>query len=132
MIPIRSLHQAPIAEQLVPFEVHFTSAQTDQAISPTIAATERLLVHGLYVSVGKDVTVNVALRIGFAAATLTAVSGSGVAGILATHSALEPGAVFYGLPGLGAAGQELRFTCGAPTTGAIRVNYLYEILANQG
>ncbi len=132
MVSISSIRQVPIAEQLTPFEVTIAStdgAQTNLAISPAIGGSSRLLIHAIYATVGAATAVNVACRVGFGAATLPAAALAGVAGILLSHTNISPGSGLYGIPGMGAAGEELRITCGAPTSGNLVITYLYEIVA---
>ena len=131
MVSISSIRQVPIAEQLTPFEVTVAAAdgaQTDLAISPAISASQRLLVHAIYVTAGNSTSVNVAVRVGFAEATLAARSLSGVAGILVSHTNIAPGSGLYGIPGMGALGEELRLTCTVPTGGNLTITYLYELI----
>jgi len=116
---------------LTPFEVTVLSAdgaKTNLAISPAIATNRRLAVVDLYVTASAANTVSPAVRIGFGAATLPAAALAGVAGIIGSHPGLTAGSGFYGIPGIGEPGEELRLTCGAPTTGALVINYLYAIV----
>lgn len=104
-------------------------AQTNLDIGPrAITAAERLVIHQIQAAVDNDTSVNVAVRIGFAAATLTTAALTGVEGIVLNHPDLAPGSGMPGLFGIGAAGEELRLTCDAPTSGNLTVNYRYEIV----
>lgn len=122
-------------EPFVNYEITVTDAigaQSNAAISPAIGANERLEVIDLYVRASNANTTNVAVRIGFSAATLTAVATAPAqnTGILFSHSGMAPGTpAAAGIPGLGAKGEELRITCDDPVTGAITINYLARIRA---
>jgi hypothetical protein len=113
-------------------EFHITAAKTDADLLGAVAGTDKVVVTKLLVTVSKATTVNVGVRIGFAAATLPAAAdaGTGAVGIVGSHAAIEPGFGFTtgdgSAPiGIGAAGEELRITSDAPTTGALRVVVTY-------
>lgn len=66
------------------------------------------------------------VRIGFGASTLPAVSGGLATGIVLSHPGIPAGGGVNrgdgsGILGIGADGEDLRITCGAPTGGSIRV-----------
>ena len=104
-------------------------AQTNLDISPrAIAAGERLVIHQIQAAIDNDISANVAVRIGFAAATLPAAALAGAEGIILSHPDFAPGSGMPGLFGIGAAGEELRLTCDAPTAGNLVINYRYEIV----
>jgi|SRR6188474_417106 len=104
-------------------------AQTNLDIGPrAITSKERLVIHQIQAALDNDSTANVAVRIGFAAATLTAAALAGVEGIVLNHPDLAPGSGMPGLFGVGAADEELRLTCDAPTSGNLVIHYRYEIV----
>lgn len=110
-------------------EFNFTTAQTNAALI-TVGSGVKIVVTKISVMNGATTTVNVGVRIGFAAATLTAVSGSGVTGIVLSHTALSPGSGIVegtgaGMIGVGADGEDLRITCDAATSGGFRVLVSY-------
>jgi hypothetical protein len=110
---------------LVVKEFEFTSAQTDTALA-TIGAGNKIIVTQASATVSNATTVNVGVRIGFATASLSAASSSGITGIVLSHPKLAPGSGIVegngaGMIGVGADNEDLRITSEAPTTGALRV-----------
>jgi hypothetical protein len=109
----------------------FTGAQTDTDIIGAIAAGQRVNVVGYSITVNKATTVNVAAKLGFGGSTIPG-DGTAVTGVLFDHDGIEPGSGVAQGNGLepiatGGDGEELRFTCGAPTTGSIIVTVQYYI-----
>jgi len=116
---VMSGHMNPFTEESV-----FTAAQTDLALK-TVSSGTKIAITRVSVTCDRANTVNVAYRLGFAASTLPS-TGTGVAGILSSHPGVAAGSGVVegnggGLLGIGADGEDLRFTCGVPTTGSIRV-----------
>jgi hypothetical protein len=110
-------------------EFEFTSAQTDAALV-TVSGGTIIVVTQVSATASNANTVNVGVRIGFAAATLSAASSSGVTGIVLSHPKLAAGSGVVegngaGIIGIGADGEDLRITSDAPTTGALRVLVRY-------
>lgn len=110
-------------------EFEFTAAMTNAALI-TVSAGTKIVVTGVMVFVSKATTVNVGVRIGFAAATLPAVSTSGTAGIILSADGIGPGGGANrggvgGMLGVGADGEDLRVTSSVPTTGNLRVTVTY-------
>lgn len=103
-------------------------AQANLAISPAVATSQRLIVHEIYCTTDGDNSVSVLVRVGFAAATLPAAALAGADGIILSHVDLAAGSGMHGFPGIGAAGEELRLTCDAPTGGNLTVSFLYELV----
>jgi len=102
----------------------FTTAQTDVALE-TIGASNKIVITRASITLDVDTTVTVSYRLGFGATTLPA-TGTGVAGIVSSHPGLAAGSGQTegnggGILAIGADGEDLRFTCDVPTTGAIRV-----------
>ncbi len=108
----------------ITFRVNYTAAQTNAAIV-TVSAGSKIVVTSLMVGADKANTVNVAVRIGFGAASTP--TGAGVVG---AHPGIEPGGGFTrgdggGILGIGADDEDLRITSGVPTTGSIDVTVSY-------
>ena len=92
-----------------------------------VDACTRKAVTSLEVTLAGDSAADVAFRIGFAAATLTAEPADGVGtdtGIICCHDGLKAGSGFikeFKNYRIGVAGEELRITCTTPTTGSLKV-----------
>ncbi len=104
-------------------------AQTNAALI-TVSAGTKIVVTGATVTADNANTVNVDVRIGFATATLTAISTSGVTGIVLSHPGIAAGSGVSrgdgsGILGIGADDEDLRITSASPTTGSIRVVVTY-------
>jgi len=112
-------------------EFHFTTAQTDVAL--VTVTTERIAVLQIAALLADTVSVTVGVRVGLAAATLTAVASTGIAGIVLSHPGLPAGSGFSRSPGpgilaLGVAGEDLRLTSDVPTGGSLRILVTYVLL----
>ena len=112
----------------------FTAAQTDLAIV-TLTSTQRgVIVYG-QATCSNSNTADVALRVGFATATLPTISNdsaTGGAGVFMSHPGIAHGGGMVvsngGAPlAAGAADEDIRLTCSAATGGAIRVVLTYWI-----
>ena len=119
---------------IVTEEFNFTTAQTNAALI-TVAPGSIIVVTGIDATVDNATTPDVAVRIGFATATLTAVSGSGVTGIVLSHPGIAPGSGIVkgsasGLIGVGADGEDLRITSEVPTDGVLRIVVTYYTVTN--
>jgi hypothetical protein len=117
-------------------ELSITAAKTNADLLGAVDASHKIVVTKLTVTVSKAATVNVAVRIGFAAATLPAAAdaGTGAAGIIGSHDGIAPGGGFTtgeggAAIGIGAVDEELRITSGAPTNGVLRVVVTYHLIA---
>lgn len=103
--------------------VNYTSAQTNQAVVSVSAGQKLHLKHAsVYCENGN--AVQVAAAYGFATATL------GSSNIVARHPGIAPGSGFgedytnvYG-----GDDEDIRVTCGAPTSGSIQFNFHYDII----
>ena len=103
---------------VVCIRANYTGAQTDAAIV-TVASGLKIVVTRVVVCADKANTVNTAVRIGFGATTTPTTTG-----VVASHPGIEAGGGFAtgdgsGILGVGADGEDLRITSGAPTTGSI-------------
>lgn len=108
----------------VTIEAAYTSAQTNAAIV-TVAAGLKIVVTRISFLCDNANTVNVAVRVGFATATTPTTTG-----VVLTHPGVAPGSGVVegnggGMLGVGADDEDLRITCGAPTTGSCRVLVTY-------
>lgn len=97
---------------------NYTGAQTDVALV-TVGAGTKIVVTKVSIYCANANTVAVNAQIGFGATTLT--TG------LTRHPGIAAGSGIVegdgsGMLGIGADNEDLRFTCGAPTTGSIQVN----------
>ncbi len=104
-------------------------AQTNAAFV-TVAAGLKIVVTRCSVTASAANTVNVAVRIGFGAATLGAEALAGVNGIILAHPAVAAGSGVVegngsGILGIGADDEDIRYTCGSPTTGSIKIIISY-------
>lgn len=105
-------------------------AQTDLSIAGAIAGGTKVVVTKCSSMASAANTVNTAVRVGFGAANLVAASTTGANGVVLSHKALAPGSGVVegngsGIIGIGADGEEVRLTCGAPTGGHITVLLTY-------
>lgn len=108
----------------VTLEAAYTSAQTDAAIVTVSAGTKIVVTRAGFVCDNAN-TVNVAVRIGFAAATTPTTTG-----VLLTHPGVAAGSGVLsgnggGILGVGADGEDVRITSGVPTTGSCRALLTY-------
>jgi hypothetical protein len=108
----------------VTLEAAYTAAQTDTAII-TVSAGTIIVVTAIEVTLDHATSVDVAFRIGFAAANTPTTTG-----VLASHAGLAAGSGLVkgngaGVLGIGADGEDLRITCEVPTGGALRVVVTY-------
>jgi hypothetical protein len=110
-----------------------SGAQTDLAIGPgTVSTGTKVVVTRISVKCSNVNSVNVAAKIGFGATSIPAdtTTATGSSGILVDHEGIPPGGGFVegtggGILGIGADGEELRFTCDAPTSGHVIVSGSY-------
>lgn len=99
-------------------------AQTDTALV-TIGAGLKIVVTRISVTASNANTADVDFRAGFAAATLPALPGTtGTDDFLIAHPNIAPGSGVVegngsGILGVGADGEDLRYTCGNPVGGEI-------------
>lgn len=105
----------------------YAAAQTDLAMV-TIATGLKIVVTQIQIVSSKDVTVNVAFRIGFGAAVTPTTTK-----VLLSHPGLAPGEFLSrgdgsGVIGVGADGADLRITSSAATTGSIRIIASYFLI----
>lgn len=106
-------------------EWHFTAAQTNYALI-TVGSGTKIVVTHIDATVDGATTPDVGVRVGFAAAALSAVSSSGVTGIVLSHAGVKPGSGIVrgsaaGIIGVGADGEDLRLTSEIPTDGSLRI-----------
>lgn len=117
------------------YSITVSAAKTDFGISPAIGTDQYLEVMDLYAVLDAGTpAAGCAVRIGFGAATLVAASTTEytpATGILVDHPGALPGAQLVGVPGKGAAGEELRITNEVPTGGSIIVTYLGAIRSSK-
>ena len=103
-------------------------AQTDAALL-TVSAGSKIVVTQLSVKADASNTTNVAVKVGFGAATIPAASLAGTAAILLEGQFAASGGHQIGngsgILGVGADGEDLRITCGDPVSGNLRVTYSY-------
>lgn len=110
-------------------EFHFTTAQTNAALV-TVGVGTKIVVTAIDATLDHATSVDVGVRVGFAVATLTAASSSGVTGIVLSHPGLAAGSGLArgngsGIIGVGADNEDLRITSEVPTDGALRVTVTY-------
>lgn len=109
---------------IVTLEAAYTAAQTDAAIV-TIGAGLKIVVTEIEALCDNANTVNVACRVGFGTANTPTTTG-----VVLTHPGIAPGTGVVrgngsGILGVGADNEDLRITCGVPTTGSIRILVSY-------
>jgi hypothetical protein len=113
----------------------FTAAQTDFQME-AVSANEQMIVSYCQVTCANSNTVDVAVRIGLAAATLPTItndSATGNAGMVLSHPAIARGGGAVVTNGgapitIGAAGADLRITLTVSTGGSTRVVISYRII----
>lgn len=113
---------------IVTLEANYTAAQTNVAVV-TASGTEKIVVTQIQVLVSNATTVSPQCRVGFATATTPTTTG-----VVLTHPGISPGGGVSrgdgaGVLGAGALDEDLRITCDAPTSGALRVLVSYFIIA---
>ncbi len=104
-------------------------AQTNLALM-AVAADKRVAVTGYQVLASSANSVAVDARMGFGAATIPAAAATPVVGVVLDARAIPAGGgvargAGAGILAVGAADQELRLTCGAPTGGHLTVTVSY-------
>lgn len=103
-------------------------AQTDASLL-TVAGGLKIVVTAISAIASASNSGAVAVRIGFAAATLTAASEAGAAGILLEGKFAAGGGNQKGngsgIIGIGADGEDLRITCDDPVGGSLFVTFSY-------
>lgn len=109
---------------IITLEAEYTTAQTNAAIV-TVGAGTKIVVTQIMAVCDKANTVDVGVRIGFAATTTPTTTG-----VVLTHPGIAAGSGVSrgdgsGILGVGADGEDLRITSEAPTTGALRVLVSY-------
>lgn len=104
-------------------------AQTDYALSGTVAAGTKWVITQLSVKADKANSGNTAVTIGFGTANTPVPDLDGTDGVLLSGSfgageghQIGDGS---GIIGVGADGAELRMTCGDPAGGNLRISYSY-------
>lgn len=109
-----------------------TGAQTNTDIIGAIGASTRVVVTAIAVTVDSATTASggVAVKLGFGASSIPADNATGAAGVLLDHKGIAAGSGIVvgnggGILGIGAAGEELRLTCEAPTDGGLSVTFTY-------
>jgi len=112
---------------IITIEAAYTTAQTDVAIV-TVAGGLKIVVTAIDFVCDNANTVNVAVRVGFGAATTPTTTG-----VVLTHPGIAPGSgVVRGnggaVLGVGADGEDLRITATVPTTGSMRVLVSYHTI----
>lgn len=121
-----------VAEEVITKEFTFTDAdgaQTNTALV-TVSAGTAIVVTACDAVVGNDCTVDVGVRIGFAAATLTARATTGITGIVLSGTAFAAGSGIVkgsgaGKIGEGADGEDLRISSDDPVGGDLTVTVTY-------
>lgn len=111
---------------IISYSQNFTAAQTDAALL-TISTGLKIVVTRVTVTTDNANSVNVSVRIGFGTSTVPAYGNNG---IVAGHPGIPPGGGFTigdgsGILAVGADDQDLRITCGVPTSGSITVTISY-------
>jgi hypothetical protein len=110
-----------------------TGAQTDDNVLPAIGSGTIYVITRLTITLDEAVTVGTAVRLGFGATTIPALGASGadaVDDIILYHPGMVPGTGMAvgdgnGIIAVGDDGEELRITCGAPTSGTLVVSVSY-------
>lgn len=101
-------------------------AQTDTAVVGVAAGTA-IIVTKVSVMADNANSVDVSVRIGFGSSNTPAADG---AGMLLFHPGIAPGSGVVegtgaGIIGIGASGEDVRVTCGAPTGGSVNIIVTY-------
>lgn len=112
-------HMNPFSEEYT--QTDATGAVTDAALK-TVSAGTKIAITQIQVLADQSNTVETSVRVGFAAATLSAASTTPVAGIVVSHPGLVPGAGIsrgdgMGIIAIGADGEDLRVTMSDPVGG---------------
>lgn len=109
-------------------EYRWDTAQTNDDVLGAIGAAEACVVTGIALTLDEATTVGVKARVGFGASAVPTepADGASVNGMILSHSGFVPGGGIVrgggsGILGQGAAGEELRITAEAPTTGSARL-----------
>lgn len=114
---------------IVSAEYITTGAQTDDPVVAVVSAGTKIVVTQISVIASAANTVSPAVRIGFGTASVPAQGASGadgVAKVILSHPGVPAGSGLVkgngaGIVGIGGDGEDLRITCGAPTTGSLVV-----------
>lgn len=109
-------------------------AQTDAALV-TVSAGTKIAVTNIAAICDNANTGDVAVRVGFAAASLSAAATTGIAGIVMSHPGIAAGSGYNrgdgsGVLGVGADGEDLRITCEDPAGGSVRIVASYFEIAS--
>ncbi len=103
-------------------------AQTNAALI-SVSTGSKIVLTQISVVSDAATTVNTAVRIGFGTATVPAATLAGTAKLVLNGNFSAGGGMQKGngagIIGVGADDEDLRITCGAPTTGALYVAYSY-------
>lgn len=116
----------------------FVTAQANVQLE-AIGATQRGAIMYAKATCSNSNTGDVSLRVGFATATLPAISNdslTGAAGIFLSHPGIAKGGGVVEANGgqpiaVGAVDEDIRLTCSAATGGALRVIIQYRLLEDQ-
>ena len=113
-----------LARGMITTGTTISAAQTDTALV-SFGATNRFAVTQVQVALNSACTVAVAYRIGFGTALTPRLAGR-----LISHPGMVPGSIHSrgdgtGTIGLGAANEDIRITCDAPTGGSLDVVITY-------
>jgi hypothetical protein len=105
-------------------------AQTDISLTGTIGAGTKVVVTRATVLADNANTADVACRIGFGAANVPTPTTTGVAGMILDHRGVPAGGGVTvgdgsGIIGVGADGEELRYTCEDPVGGNLTIQVSY-------
>jgi hypothetical protein len=108
----------------VTLRANYTTAQTDTAII-TVAAGTKIVVTRCSALLDNNTSVDVQVRIGFAAVTTPTTTG-----VILSHPGIAAGSGVIegcgaGILGIGADGEDLRITCEVPTDGSLDVVVTY-------
>lgn len=109
-------------------------AQTDAALV-TVSGGTKIAVTNIAAICDNANSGDVAVRVGFAASTLSAAATTGIAGIVMSHPGIAAGSGYNrgdgsGVLGVGADGEDLRITCEDPAGGSIRIIASYFEIAS--
>lgn len=138
-LPIANRHRVPFMigghPNVITAVYNTTAVQIDDQIV-AVAAGSKAVVTRLDITMSGVGTVAAAVLIGFGATTLPALGASGadaVAGLLASHPNMLPGAQYLkgdgaGILGVGADDADIRITCAVPTGGRLDVIVSYYLV----
>jgi hypothetical protein len=109
---------------VVTIETATTGSATDAAIV-TVSSGTKIVVTQVQIVTDNANTAFPSIRVGFGATNTPTTTG-----VVATHPGLPAGGGISrgdgsGIIGIGADGEDLRYTCGAPTGGSIRILVSY-------